>query len=260
MSRELLTQQVDEFVDSLNELASWFCRADAVLFTSELAVGSRDPAKLLATVENDDYIALTSGDSTILRLNAGWRLTGYSSSEWLKTQQSEFHIFRDASARAPIIRYEFDDAISSTLPAAHFHLHTEVEALNSIHNDELEACLKDLGRGSRRSRKRAKPEETGRLKVHALHFPLGGVRFRPCLEELLLMLMEEFGIEPICLSKKEVQDLLLQRVEDWRLKQTRAIVRDAPATAAQQLTRMGFQIIPPAGRKPIDNSDKLRRL
>ncbi|MEW2704236.1 hypothetical protein AB0948_04360 [Streptomyces koyangensis] len=73
-------------------------------------------------------------------------------------------------------------------------------------------------------------------------FPVGGHRFRPNLEDVLLLLEREFAIdvEP---GWRKIVDAETQK---WRLLQLRAAVRDAPDVAAAVLRdHLGYTVIPP---------------
>lgn len=65
---------------------------------------------------------------------------------------------------------------------------------------------------------------------------------RPCVEDILQMLYEEFAID--------VQEGFQQVIDNgrarWRRTQIAAAVRDAPAEAMRVLTELGYSVTEPA--------------
>lgn len=112
---------------------------------------------------------------------------------------------------------------------------------------------------SRRARQRSKRVDRGHvLRQEDLHFPLGGDRFRPALEDVLQVLVVELGVEP---ATKEWRQVLEEARERWRHTQLRAAVRDNPQAAAETLVdEFGYKILPPPDGTPHKNTDQLRRL
>lgn len=71
--------------------------------------------------------------------------------------------------------------------------------------------------------------------LHMLHFPLGGARFRPCLEDLLEFVIREFGIDTV----PGWEDVISVGRISWRHIQLVAAVRDDPDTARIALSELG---------------------
>ena len=71
------------------------------------------------------------------------------------------------------------------MPAAHIHVHA--------HRDGLSHALGKTGSKTKRGKARAEAREVPRMAD--LHFPVGGHRFRPCLEDVLEMLVTELGVD-----------------------------------------------------------------
>ncbi|CAM2813274.1 MULTISPECIES: hypothetical protein [Dermacoccus] len=89
-----------------------------------------------------------------------------------------------------------------------------------------------------------------------LHFPLGGARFRPALEDVLQMLVEEFGVDAVDGWRKH----LAQGRERWRRIQTRAVVRDAPDEAVATLRALGYLVTEPEGEVLDANIKRLQSI
>src|SRR5699024_2755301 len=74
--------------------------------------------------------------------------------------------------------------------------------------------------------------------IQDVHFPMGGHRFRPCLEDVLHMLIEEFGID----RQSETFQALEEGRIAWRRKQARSVVRDDPESAVNALRQLGYDV------------------
>lgn len=111
---------------------------------------------------------------------------------------------------------------------AHIHVHA--------HRDAFTASMVRTGKSTRRSSRRA--NDAGVPALSELHFPVGGHRFRPSLEDILVMLIEEFGID----HSDDFHKVLQEGGREWRKKQTKAAVRDNPQSAIEVLESMGYQI------------------
>ncbi|WBB78991.1 hypothetical protein O7606_22805 [Micromonospora sp. WMMD882] len=85
------------------------------------------------------------------------------------------------------------------------------------------------------------------------HFPLGGHRFRPCVEDVLQAVIEEFNVDTVDGWRAAVET----GREQWRRLQLLAAVRDAPAVAASALEALDYKVVQPASA-PAGNPKRLR--
>jgi hypothetical protein len=110
----------------------------------------------------------------------------------------------------------------------------------------------------KRARRRLKSMERGSSipRLSDLHLPLGGPRFRPCLEDLLQMLIDELGVD----AERGAKRALARGRADWRRKQLGASVRDSPETAARVLREMHYTVESPEAGPTSDRMDKLEAL
>ena len=90
--------------------------------------------------------------------------------------------------------------------------------------------------------------------MSSLHIPVGGSRFRPCLEDFIQFLICEckFDSEPGWRKNVEVGR------ERWRRLQAAAVVRDVPEDAAKVLRRLEYTVeapdpLPEEARKALRN-------
>ena len=163
---------------------------------------------------------------------------------YLAVAKSEFGVYVGAKAAGePLYRYEYDRGITGGLPAAHLQVHA--------HRDGLTYVMARAGNQTKRGRARAAGNEVPRMSE--LHFPLGGHRFRPALEDVLEMLVTELGVD----HEEGRQRSLREGRRTWRLTQTQAVVRDSPRTAAASLRELGYTVTPPDGGDPVGNPDRL---
>ena len=77
--------------------------------------------------------------------------------------------------------------------------------------------------------------------MESLHLPVGGDRFRPCLEDVIEFLVVEcrFDCQGGWRAPSEAGR------ERWRRMQTRTAVRDSPSEAAAALRSLGYTVAAP---------------
>ncbi|CAG7844409.1 hypothetical protein USB125703_00640 [Pseudoclavibacter triregionum] len=231
----------------LGELVRAF--AEEISETLAAVVGD-EAAALTATVKGDRFVVTPQGDAPIrlgvgahplLRLRVMYECSLDRSSQWVSVRKSEFHVLH-VDDREPLFRYEFDRSITDQVPQAHLQIHA--------HRDAIAHALVQPGAGSRRARQRvADPTKIAALK--AIHFPVGGARLRPALEDVLEMLVEEFGVEP---ADPDWRRRLQDGRERWRRIQLKALVRDAPDSAAEALRALGYAVAEPSGARSLAGS------
>ncbi len=104
----------------------------------------------------------------------------------LTVNESMFSVIQGAKSSEPLVRWDYIRSPRSNIPCAHVQVHS--------HRDEWTHALLRGGHHSRRSRRRIK-NEARTPRIADVHFPVGGRRFRPCLEEILLFVIDEFGAQ-----------------------------------------------------------------
>lgn len=181
--------------------------------------------------------------------------------KFLAIADSSFKVFpADDSPRAgPLVTLDYlRRPEANDIPTAHINLHT--------HNDSLLRALADSGssrRAKNRQRKAARLSTKGRSirspygSEGDIHIPVGGARFRPCLEDLLEMLIVEFGVE--CAAENWRQ-ILAEGRRRWRAYQLIAAVNDNPPLAAETLRELGYHLTWVSSEDPPKpNREKLER-
>lgn len=218
---EALRHQAEKFADELTQTTQ------AVAPTSHpfRALGVRD--RLVVRQDPTEGIALAVNGEELIYLKASFHCTWDRSNKFLTVQESSISVFAVKPSGQPIIRYEYErDA--RTVPASHMHIHA--------HRDSLTYMMTKAGVQTRRAQQRATSTEVPSLQD--LHLPLGGHRFRPALEDVLEMLIDEFGVD----HDEGAIDVLRAARKRWRLTQTRAAVRDAPQAAVEELESLGYSV------------------
>lgn len=150
--------------------------------------------------------------------------------QFLKVLSSKFEL---RVHTAPGIRFEFESTYNRK-PAAHVHF-------SGIGGLLSPALMRNYASQTGRKKKEFRHGE-----ISKLHFPVGGHRFRPSLEDFLYFVIEECGF----LALEGWETRLRKTREVWLDTQLRAAVRDHPEVAAESLTAMGYVVKPPDGCHP----------
>jgi hypothetical protein len=124
--------------------------------------------------ENAHGVPLFVGGQRLATLTASVSCRLDSVNRYLAVEQSRHSVRADVD-RTPIMRYEYHRDMD-TAPNAHLHVHA--------HRGALSHLLSRSGHDT--------PHD-----MSALHFPLGGSRFRPCLEDLVQFLIQECGFDSL---------------------------------------------------------------
>lgn len=120
----------------------------------------------------------------------------------------------------PVIRLEYDRT-AVTKPAAHVHFHAESAELAWAYGTAGEPLP----------------------RFHELHFPMGGRRFRPTLEDFLLFLDRERLFTNW--ATPEWKSIVEASRAGWEALQARSTTRRHPQEAAAQLRAMGYRVSEP---------------
>lgn len=136
--------------------------------------------------------------------------------------------------RAPILRFEYARG-SPSIPGAHMQVHA--------HRGALSHLLSRAGHATPHS-------------MESLHLPVGGDRFRPCIEDVI-----EFLVVDCRFDKKDGwQAAVRDGRERWRRIQLRTVVRDVPSEAVTALRQLGYEVSNPSSGPAPDHVDRLRNL
>lgn len=191
-------------------------------------------------------IPLKLRGSIYLRLSVEYRCSWSSSVECLAIESSAIKVYPGSKIKGePLFRYDYDrNPTNPGLPSAHIHIHGHRDAF---------AHLMSSSRVSNKGRSNAKRKLSDVPQLSEVHFPVGGPRFRPTLEDVLDAIQFEFGLD-------HGPDWIARRDESraaWRRTQLAAATRDCPEEAARVLTDLGYQIAPPPQGHPSQRTAKL---
>lgn len=182
--------------------------------------------------DNRIPIVVTHGAPTTdlgLKIGVSFQVHLDSTGEFLAVHQSYFSLL--INPNRPVIRieyvrgagYEPDDPIKGrhTRSAAHVQIHGASEGLAIIQGHHGHAPLKPLEK---------------------FHFPVGGRRFRPSLEDFIQFLESEQLLVGL---KSGWQAVLDRHRAKWLEIQVRSTVKGEPEVAADQLRRLGYTVNSP---------------
>lgn len=236
------------FADELTATVQGVLGVDTGRFVAVRAPRTRDHGRSTRVVVRTAYnkaLPLTIAGAPALELIADFRCKWDHRGTYLAVHQASWAV-RPVDIGEPLFRYEFEAGMTSRLPSAHLHVHG--------HRDEFVFQMFRGATGRPRSRASNVAGGSGALpRLSNLHFPLGGPRMRPCLEDLLDFIIEEFRIDTAP-GYKQVLDEGRKR---WRRRQIGASVRDAPAVAAAVLQELGYVVTPPGGTHLQERTEKL---
>lgn len=233
-ARPTLSDKARKFASDLTETVQNALGPEAPRFVAEAAPSKTSGAELTRVIVRTDSnveIPLAIDGEHALNLIVEYTCEWDEHQAFLAVRKAHFHVF-SADADDPLFRYEFVDGMVSRLPSAHLHVHA--------HRDEM---LYQMFRSerARKARTRAKQVLEPKHKpprLSTIHFPMGGTRMRPALEDVLQTLIEEFCVDH---APKAVEALEAGRAE-WRRHQIGALVRDAPAEAVRVLSALGYSV------------------
>lgn len=207
-----------------------FGRETAGLLSTALP---RLPERPIEILHREDRYVIRPGDNKGLPLHVdGKELARLELSiaceldsvgQYLAVERSSFGLLA-ALDRTPVLRIDYRRDMYSA-PAAHVQVHA--------HRGALSHLLSRAGHPH--------PHD-----MSALHIPIGGARFRPCLEDFIQFLIAECRFD----SLDGWQDCVREGRARWRRRQAAAVTRDMPEEAARVLRELGYKVespVPPLG-------------
>lgn len=187
-------------------------------------------------------IVFAQGGVPRIALRAEFWLSWDHATTYLRAERSHM-VVTPFGKSDPIWRYDYHRD-SDWKPVSYLHVHA--------HRDEAVHLM--LAGSSQRARRRI-AKDNFRTGMSDLHFPLGGDRFRPCFEDILEMLIHEFGVD----CEDSALGAIRAGRESWRTKQVAASVRDHPEAAARSLRSLGYGVTPPESGPLPERRERLQR-
>lgn len=234
-----LEDRAHAFAEQLSSLVSAFCDASVPFEAKRL--GDK------FSVRPSEPVLLTVNRRPLLSLDITYRCMIDHARSYLVVDRSWVKVYGGPKVKGdPLFRYEYDRAVPDDLPAAHLHVHA--------HRDHLVMAMALAGEAGA-PRRATDPEDfTSGARMSAVHFPVGGHRFRPGLEDVLQMLHSEFGVD----VGSGWQVALQASRETYRRDQTGSVVRDCPSDAVRVLRELGYRVEEPTDGVHPDRVDRLR--
>lgn len=196
--------------------------------------------------DDTEGIVVPVGGGGLLALEVSYRCELDGEGRYLKVLNSKIAVYAGRRPKGdPLFRFEYVHDQGEGLPVGHLHVHA--------HRDQFTRVM-TLAAMDGASRRQVAPDaELEAARMSRIHFPTGGHRFRPTLEDVLQMIEEEFGAAP---GPTWPTVLRANRIQ-WRRQQTGAAVRDCPSEAVRVLHELGYTVTDPEeGPKP-DREDRL---
>ena len=230
MSGQTLREPVEEFVDTLNDVIIGTLDTTerfkaAVSRSGEQAIiqilpGDDDESRGVALVRRGDDIGVPA-----LFLRAKFTVEMDLEAQYLQVASSAIGLWVDVTGGKkhprPVVRVEYDRRqLTPGRAAAHLHIHANSPEMAWIYGTSGQAA----------------PD------LHVLHFPVGGRRFRPTLEEFVLFLDRENLFND---WKDGWKPKLIQSLEAWERLQARATARQFPEEAVGALEALGYSVMAP---------------
>jgi hypothetical protein len=141
-----------------------------------------------------------------------------STGQYLAVEESTYDLFAVLD-RSPVLRIHYMRDQGSR-PSAHMHVHG--------HRGALSHLLSQAGHEH--------PHD-----MSSLHIPVGGSRFRPCLEDFIQFLICECNFDSLRDWRAHVEAGRAL----WRCRQAAVVTRDAPEEAARVLRDLGYTVQAP---------------
>lgn len=134
--------------------------------------------------------------------------------EHLMVQQSFFGVFGAQDAKHGLFHYDYERDKADGYPDAHLQVYGESDLFSALNDPR-----KDPGRS-----------------LAQLHFPVGGKRFRPCLEDIIEFLIVERLVE----ARDGYEKVLEAGREGFRRNQLLAAMRRDPGAVEVFVERYGL--------------------
>ena len=228
-SRAALEDEARTFAMQLMETLSHVLPSGNLGFSCLAAHRDDGSARMSVASAEIGGLVLTVNGEPRLQLQVDYELVVSPGSGRAAVRRSAFRVRPFGEGRL-LFSLDYVRDARSNIPAAHYNFHFE--------HSELVAELLETGKSRRGAIYRRDVRKGRKPQLADLHFPVGGHRFRPCLEDVLDMLWSEFGID----VQPSAHEAIATGRRGWRAMQLRAAVTDDPHTAVSELRKLGFTV------------------
>lgn len=210
MISDKLREQTNRFAKEIQGLLNGTVASYVQIKAVALPTGSED--RLFALGHLIDKSTMTAQrfplkpcrDKAELWMDVSFQLRLDAEREHLMVHKSFFGIFGSHEDKHGLFHYDYERDKADGYPDAHLQLYAESELFGRVNNPRT-----DAGRS-----------------LAQLHFPVGGKRFRPCLEDIIEFLIVERLVE----ARDGYEKVIEAGREGFRKNQLMAAMRRDPAT------------------------------
>jgi hypothetical protein len=221
--RALIEEKAHSFASEINDTLHDFLNTDEN-YLSVVAVDRKISVKTQGA-----GVALKVGGTDRFRLSVHYHCELSESGKYLAVDSSKFNVF-ELTVGMPLLRYDYLRKPRSRTPGAHINFRMDSAAADS--------ALEHAGDNRRTRTRRGRHHGEGHGLPSELHLPVGGPRFRPCLEDVLEFLVTDLAVD----CSAGWRDAIVQGRQVWRDRQLRAAVSDNPLAAIDSLSEMGYEV------------------
>lgn len=237
MTDELLIEEIRNFAETTNRAISTVAGSQrhVDVYRAANSVSVRTSAQ--------EGVLLVADEKPVMRLSLEFTCQWSSDQRFMAIQRSSVRVlpvtredleehgipFNMPPVNEPIVRFDYERA-AQYVPSSHINVHS--------HHPELEWMMTQ-GHPKSRTLKNAP-------RTEVLHFPTGGHRFRPCLEDILEALANDFKLD----MAPGGREVLREQREVFRERQLMATVSDDTETAAEALRQLGYNVSFKAQKEP----------
>lgn len=187
----------------------------------------RSGSTVLVRTRRDDgehsTIPLRVDGAAVADLDVRFTLSIEPATARFRTDTSQFRLLMRPD-REPLARLEYVRS-GSGAPVAHWHVHAERGAFTTM-----------LATASAAGQRQRDPS-----RLSTLHFPVGGTRFRPSIEDFLAFLAEECGVDTV----PGWRSVIASGRARWASTQAALVAREHPRDVAAQLRGLGWVVEAP---------------
>lgn len=185
-----------------------------------------------STYSKPKYIPVTSGFSDQseqwLLMKVQFKVFLHPTREYLTVDSSTYALGIAANPFHPALRIEFDRGRGFEPEHDSVGIHSRNAAHVQIHgaSSELDYIQRRLG-------------QTRIRGLESFHFPVGGRRFRPSLEDFIEFIESERLVLKL---NKDARDVINKNRKEWLDIQLKAAVANEPEIAVEKLREMGYRV------------------
>ncbi|MHB8289685.1 MAG: hypothetical protein ACYDEY_10690 [Acidimicrobiales bacterium] len=150
---------------------------------------------------------------------------------YLAVTKSSYGVYLDEDRHEMCVHWDYDREPNNPYPEAHLQINGQSSSLAALHELGIKRHHNDESAPQRK-------------KLQDFHFPVGGRRFRPTLEDVVEFLV----IEQLANHRTGWDQVVRTSRATWEERQIRAAVRRNPETAMAQLQEDGRIPALPSGR------------